>query len=139
MTIKKFYDYFEHKADMGVIGCGSTLEAAFIAAAEAVFAIMTDLPSLKSQQEVSLEFDEEDVELALVIWLNSLIVEARSQNLMFSRFELHRDHAHWRGKAWGELWRDELTHGVEVKGATLTMLSVKKIKDAWQAKCVVDV
>ncbi len=36
------YGYFEHDADIGIIGRGATPEAAFESAAEAVFAIMAE-------------------------------------------------------------------------------------------------
>jgi SHS2 domain-containing protein len=32
-----------------------------------------------------------------------------------------------------------MERGVEVKGATLTMLSVKQVEAGWEARCVVDV
>ena len=35
--------YFEHDADMGIIGRGASIEGAFENAAAAVFAMMTDL------------------------------------------------------------------------------------------------
>lgn len=42
------YSYFEHDADAGVIGRGSALEEAFEAAAQATFARMTDLASVRA-------------------------------------------------------------------------------------------
>ncbi|MGZ5662035.1 MAG: archease, partial [Usitatibacter sp.] len=45
----------------------------------------------------------------------------------------------WLGEAWGEPWREGLERGTEVKGATLTMLSVKRAGGLWEARCVVDV
>ncbi len=100
-------NYFDHEADIGIIGYGSTIENAFINAAEAMFAFMVD---------------------DLVTWLNRLLAEARSANLVLARFELqHRNH-HWQGKAYGEPWTEATVRGTEVKGATLTMLSVKQSK-----------
>ncbi|MFQ6274748.1 archease [Coxiella burnetii] len=45
----------------------------------------------------------------------------------------------WIGKGKGETWTDKIVRGTEVKGATLTMLSVNQEKGQWQASCVVDV
>jgi SHS2 domain-containing protein len=36
------YDYFDHDADVGIIGRGPTATAAFEAAADATFALMAD-------------------------------------------------------------------------------------------------
>lgn len=131
--------YFEHDADIGVVGRGATLEEAFEAAARATFAIMTDITAVQPVESVTLEFEEADRELALVRWLNLLIGLAREGGLVFGRFWIERDGVIWRGGASGEPWRPELERGVEVKGATLTMLEVKETAAGWEARCVVDV
>lgn len=132
-------DYIEHGADIGVIGEGSTVEAAFCAAADAMFAVMVDPAQVRPTETVSLEFDEDDVELALVTWLNRLLAEARARGLVFSRFRLTLDGNHWRGEADGEPWREGLTRGVGIKGATLTNLAVRRVGDGFEAQCVLDV
>ena len=146
----KTQDYFEHDADIGVIGRGPTLEAAFVAAAEAVFAIMAEPAALRAPPHappcqggdeggVAFEFEEPDLELALVTWLNRLLAEARSHGLALCRFQLQRQGLRWVGRTWGQPWRDDLVRGTEVKGATLTMLSVRQTAEGWEARCVVDV
>lgn len=136
---EEHYAYFEHDADMGIIGRGASLEAAFQAAARATFAIMTDMAAVRPAESVSFEFEEADQELALVRWLNLLLGTARERGLIFGRFWIERDGVRWRCGASGEPWRPELERGVEVKGATLTMLSVREQLDGWEARCVVDV
>ncbi len=130
--------YFEHDADIGVIGRGPTPEAAFESAARAVFAIMA--PGARDgAREVQAGFEEADLELALVRWINALLAGAKVDGLALARFELSRDRDHWSGKAWGEPWSADLERGVEVKGATLTELRVARSGDGWDARCVVDV
>lgn len=133
------YAYFDHDADIGIVGRGASVEAAFVAAAAAMFAIMADLPNIRSKASVAIAFEESDVEFALVTWLNRLLAEARGEGLIFGRFELARRDGQWQGAAWGERWREDLERGVEVKGATLTMLSVRQADGVWEARCVVDV
>jgi SHS2 domain-containing protein len=134
------FSYFEHDADIGIIGRGATLEEAFESAAEATFAIMAEPGSLRESQEASVSFTEEDVELALVQWLNALLGAARERGAVFRRFALSRQGSRWSGRAWGEPWRADAERGTEVKGATLTMLSVRQTDGAqWEARCVVDV
>ena len=132
-------DYFEHDADIGVVGRGATLEESFESAAAATFGVMADLTAVRPQRSVTLDFEEADVEIALVRWLNLLLGLCHEHGLIFSRFWIERDGVHWRGGASGEPWRRDLERGVEVKGATLTMLQVKQERDGWQARCVVDV
>jgi SHS2 domain-containing protein len=131
--------YFEHDADVGIIGRGPTIEDALVAAAEATFAIMVHPAAVRPRARISLAFDESDPEYALVRWLNGLLAEARAGGLALARFRLARSGEHWRGDAVGEPWRDGLTRGTEVKGATLTGLAVEKIPGGWEARCVVDV
>jgi len=132
------YDYFDHDADTGVIGRGTTLQEAFVHAAEATFALMCDPLVVVPREKIELEFDEDDVELALVTWLNGLLARAGERGLALGRFELHKEVNHWRGIAWGEPWRAEMERGTQVKGATLTALSVMPQGEGWEARCVVD-
>lgn len=138
-NLKEGFGYFDHKADMGIIGLGKTIEEAFIQAAHAVFANMANLTQVKAEKTIHLEFEEEDNELALVEWLNLLIGHARAENLIFCHFSLKREDKHWIGAAAGGAWDENVERGVEVKGATLTMLSLKRNHGLWEARCVVDV
>lgn len=131
--------YFEHDADIGIIGQGITIEKAFEAAAQAVFAIVTDLDLVQPNTIITIEFEENDLEFALVTWLNQLLGKAREKVLVFNRFQVQRNGSKWYAEAWGEKWHADLERGVEVKGATLTMLSVKQFGSLWEARCVVDV
>ncbi|MGP1676857.1 MAG: archease [Burkholderiales bacterium] len=154
------HDYFEHDADMGIVGRGERIEEAFEHAATAVFAMMADPAQIRPQASVAIEFEEADAELALVTWLNLLLGQARSRGLIFGLFRLRRDGpspkvgdrrsgppeevgtsfgARWSGTAEGEPWHDGLERGVEVKGATLTGLAVTQTDGMWEARCVVDV
>ncbi len=133
------HGYFEHDADIGIIGRGATVEEAFVSAARAMFAIQTELDSVQSRERIELDFEEGDVELALVIWLNALLGASRERGMVLRDFGLVREGDGWRGWALGERWRDGLARGTEVKGATLTMLSVAQDATDWVARCVVDV
>ena len=135
----KKVDYFEHDADMGIIGRGTTVTQAFESAAKSTFGIMTNLSKVQAERSIQIAFNEADFEIALVIWLNLLLGHARSEGLIFGRFALQKTDNDWLGKAWGEAWRVGLIRGTEVKGATLTMLSVQKTDTLWEARCVVDV
>jgi SHS2 domain-containing protein len=132
MTALREDAYFDHDADIGIVGCGDTVEQAFESAARAVFAIVSDVAGLRSETTVQFE-------LALVTWLNLLLAHAREQQAVFSRFRLRREGNTWRGEASGQHWNAAMDRGVEVKGATLTMLSVKQHDGRWEARCVVDV
>jgi SHS2 domain-containing protein len=131
--------YFDHDADIGIIGRGKTLEACFADAARVMFALMGNLSEVRARETFRFSFEEADVELAFVTWLNLLLATANANNVIFSQFKILHDGTHWSGEALGEKWRDEMERGTDVKGATLTMLSVKQINHSWEGRCVVDV
>lgn len=133
------YEYFPHDADVGVIGRGARIEDAFAAVAAGMFALMVDPDTVADTDVVHVAFDEADIEIALLRWLNALLGEARVARLALGRFILRRDGDHWSGEGWGEPWRPEHDRGVEVKGATFTMLAVRPVEGGWEARCVVDV
>ena len=131
--------YFDHDADVGIVGRGATLEAAFEAAARSMFALQTDLAQVRPRERLVVEFLEADPEIALVRWLNGLLGRAHERGLALARFALRRNGDQWHGEGWGEPWRAGLERGTGVKGATLTMLSVARDAAGWEARCVVDV
>jgi SHS2 domain-containing protein len=131
--------YFEHGADIGVIGRGACLEDAFIGAASAMFAIMAAPGQVDESLSVEIAFEESDEEFALVAWLNRLLAEARLHGAVFRRFELKRNGDSYQGRAIGCVWNSSIDRGTEVKGATLTALSVKQGESGWEARCIVDV
>lgn len=132
-------DYFGHDADIGVIGRGCTPEEAMERAAQAMFAIMADPVEFREDVAIEFAFDEDDLELALVTWLNSLLAETTAAGIMPATFKLAHEGNRWRGGCAGSAWRPEIERGTEVKGATLTMVAVEECDGGWEARCVVDV
>ena len=132
-------NYFDHDADIGIIGWGVTLEESFAEGAKAMFALMTDLSKVNLTKSVLFEFKESDVELAFVTWLNTLIAYAQADNLILASFQIKRMGDVWQCHAKGEAWRDEMIRGIDVKGATLSMLEVKQMDSKWKSQCIVDV
>lgn len=132
---------FDHQADIGVAGEGTTLAAAFAYGARAMFSIMYDLERVVPATEVRIRCSASDDELLFVRWLNTLLAEADVRGLAFADFDVAEvaDHR-LDGIARGEPY-DPVRHGrgVEVKGATLTELKVARGPAGWRAQTVVDV
>jgi len=126
---------------MGVRGFGLTREEAFEQAALALTAVVTDLKTVTDKEVVDITCEAPDDELLFADWLNSLVYEMATRNMLFSRFEVRIDGQRLHGKAWGENV-DVARHrpAVEVKGATYTSLRVcPNARGEWMAQCVVDV
>lgn len=139
MTEKR-WEHFHHQADIGVRGIGASREEAFEEAALALTAVMTEPREIASRESVDILCDAPDDEFLLVDWLNSIIYEMATRGMLFSRFEVYIENHLLRARLWGEKV-DQVRHqpAVEVKGATYTMLSVRKEDDYWIAQTVVDV
>lgn len=135
------WELYPHDADVGVRGYGATLETALEEAAYAMTAVVTNPESVRPTQRVSVTLEGEDPEQLLFDWLNALVFEMATRNMLFSRFEIFLDAQRLRATAWGEAV-DVARHepAAEVKGATYTDLKVYRDPDGrWTAQCVVDV
>jgi len=136
------WEHFEHQADIGVRGFGHDLEEAFAGAALAMTAIITEPSGVHAVQRVHVECSEPDPELLLVDWLNQVIYEMATRGMLFSRYEVRiGDQGELQAEIHGEpVDRARHKPAVEIKGATYTALSVKRLADGrWVAECVVDV
>jgi len=135
------WKHFEHGADIGVYGSGTTIADAFIQAALALTAVITNPDDVAAITKLEIDCDAPDVELLFVDWLNALIYEMAIRNMLFSRFEMDLIDSHLHAFVWGEkLDQNKHRPAVEVKGATYTALKVGHDKDGfWYAQTVVDV
>ncbi len=138
--ITPHWEHFEHQADMGVRGFGNKPAEAFEQAALAMSAIITDLSLIEPREEVTISCQEPDQELLFADWLNALVFEMSTRNMLFSQFEVFIENGHLKARARGEpieVKRHQPT--VEIKGATYTELAVHRSQDQWIAQCIVDV
>lgn len=139
INLTKTKNYFDHDADIGIMGYGESIESCFSNTANMMFALMTDISQIHQIQIVTFEFDEEDIEIALVTWLNLLLAKALEHRLILGDFRLKREGKKWKATVAGEKWREGMERSTEVKRVTRTLLSVKKIDHVWEARCVVEV
>jgi len=135
------WQHFDHDADIGVRGIGSTQAQAFEQAALALSAVVTPLEEISARHPVQIECNGDDMETLLVDWLNAVIYEMATRSMLFRQYDVHIENDKLVGTAWGETI-DVQRHqpAVEVKGATYTALQVAQIADGqWVAETVVDV
>lgn len=134
------YETFEHEADIGIRGFGSTMGEAFENAAKALYSVMVNISTVLPTEWRRIEASAPDTELLLVEWLNGLLAVSDTDRIVFSKFEVRISGNKLAGTAWGEPL-DHARHEphVEVKGATYHMLSVMEKQGIFTAQCVVDV
>lgn len=136
----KNYETFDHEADIGIRGYGTTIEESFGNAAIALYSVVVNVDVVRPSEKRELTVSAPDVELLLVEWLNALLSLSDIAHLVFSKFDVKLEGTTLFGSAWGEvLDRERHEPKVEVKGATYHMLSVKKEEGRYLAQCVVDV
>ena len=134
------YETFEHEADIGVRGFGSTMEEAFENVAVALYSVMVNITRISPAETRTVSVNAPDHELLLVEWLNALLSISDVERMVFRKFEVKMNGVELSGTAWGEkLDQDRHEPKVEVKGATYHMLSVTKQNERYVAQCVVDV
>jgi len=133
--------HFPHDADIGVCGVGPTLAAAFEQAALAMTAVMTKPAKIELKESIQIECVAPNAELLFVDWLNAIIFEMATRGMLFGAFKVSLDGLRLRGVATGEpISVERHSPAVEIKGATLTELSVREDRPReWRAQCVVDV
>ncbi|MEN8236523.1 MAG: archease [Pseudomonadota bacterium] len=134
------WEHFRHDADMGIRGIGTTPAKAFEQAGLAFTAIMTDLEIVNSDESVAIKCQAPSLDLLFYDWVNSLVYETSTRNMLFSKFEVDIRDDTLSAQIWGEPV-DIARHqpAVEIKGATFTQLKIAKKKHHWLVQCVVDV
>ncbi|MDD5153123.1 MAG: archease [Desulfovibrionales bacterium] len=138
--MKLWYETFEHGADVGIRGKGRTLEEAFANGAKALFALMADLSTIEPRKEIQVECTAPDIETLFMVWLNQLIALADIEKMVLCEFSVTIKDKNLTATARGEsISPRKHDLGVEVKGATFTMLRVFQEAGYFVAQCVVDV
>ena len=135
------WEHFPHQADIGVRGRGPTPAEAFVQGALALTAVIVPPAEVAAKHPVEVACEAPDLELLFADWLNALVFEMATRQMLFGRFEVRIEGPRLQATAWGEpVDRDRHRPAVEVKGATYTALRVAREPDgAWVAQAVVDV
>ncbi len=141
MAMQDRWETYEHDADIGVRGWGTTMERAFEQAALALTAVITDPANVLPRETIEIACNAPDPELLFAEWLNALVYEMAVRHMLFGRFRVEIHGTRLDAQATGEptsTQRHQPT--VEIKGATYTTLRVARTDDGrWLAQTVVDV
>jgi tRNA nucleotidyltransferase (CCA-adding enzyme) len=136
--MKKRWETYEHEADMGVRGFGDSKDEAFEQAALAVTAVVADPAAVRPRDEVTFHCEAADDEALFAAWVNSVVHEMSSRNMLFSRFALRLQEGRLSAQAWGEPVDPARHHPARpVKGANHTALRVVRHAEGWMAQTVV--
>jgi len=139
------YEFVEGAtSDLAFVAHGPTLDAVFVAAAEALLAATVEVPdSVERRERRSVRLEEPDLELLLLRFLNELVYLRDAEELLLhtDRISVSRDSG---GRLEAELVGERIDperHALaaDVKAATAHGLSLARVGDAWQASVTLDV
>lgn len=135
------YETFDHTADLGLRVRAADLPALMAEAARGLFAmIVSDLSTVRREQQITLRVEGTAADYLLFDWLNELLYTFESRRLLLCDFDVQIDPAGLTATAWGEpldMDRHPLEH--EVKAITYHALRVEQQPDGWLAEVIVDI
>ena len=134
------YKFLEHTADVMFQAFGKSLNEVFENSAVAMFEVMVDIKKVALVKAVKIKCSAENDEELLIEWLNNLLAEAGTHEMVFSKFKVKITDGKLAGKAFGEKL-NEKKHDIktEVKAATYSGLFIKKQGRKFIGQVVVDV
>ncbi len=91
MTADKFagkFEFLEHTADVYVRAHGTTMQEAYENAALSMFETITDTGKVAQTDADTLEVEAEDQYALLYNWLEALLVNSETKDMLYSRFQI---------------------------------------------------
>ena len=144
MTTSKF-EFLEHTADVYVAAHGKTLEEAFENAALAMFEVMTNVDKVNAGIKDHVEVEAEDEFALLYSWLETLLVNFETKNMLYSKFKvksIEENSEGFRIKAviWGERFNEKKhAQKVGVKAVTYHRMEILKELDKVTLEFILDI
>ena len=126
------FEFLEHTADVYVAAHGKALEEAFENAALAMFEVMTDTDKVSAVVEDNFEVEAEDEFALLYSWLEALLVNFETKNMVYSQFQIAgieetEEGFRFKAAAWGEKFNAEKhVQKVGVKAVTYHRMEILK-------------
>jgi len=130
-------------ADAAFVAEGETLEDLFATCALATFEVMADTKRVEPKEETEIKLQHDELDGLLFDWLAELIYLKDAKEMFFGKFDLKIEKKNkyiLRGQVSGEKI-DYKKHRVkvDVKAVTLHLFEVKKVRNRWQARIVLDI
>ena len=134
------FQFIDHTADVGILVTAPVLEGIFETSALALTELITSVDSLSCRIERRFRLQEDEIETLLVSWLQELLYVFDTEGFIFGRFQVNLHDLILEATAWGEPFDPDI-HSLktEIKAVTYHQLEVKKKKDKWMAKVVLDI
>lgn len=137
------YSYFDHEADIGIVGEGTTLEEAFQDGALAMLNLICEFDG-ELDHSLEVEMEAEDLESLWIVFLNHILAQMDILNLFFRSCEIRKIRAIsgkfvLRGSIKGISRERSVVTCHEVKAATYCRVEVVSQPGRCKVQCVVDI
>ncbi|MEM3550090.1 MAG: archease [Candidatus Bathyarchaeia archaeon] len=143
--MKKGFRFLEHTADAYIAAYGKDLAEALEKAGEAMFEVMTDVDKVNPQHEDYVEVEGEDEYALLYSWLETLLVKAEVNQMLYSKFKVSHlektpEGFRLKAKIWGEKFNPEKhPQKVGVKAVTYHQMEIIRGKKETTLKFILDI
>lgn len=120
---------------------GKDIRELFENAAFAMFDLIADLEGLKTSLEQDFELKAPDLEELLVAWLDELLYNFYTKQIIFSRFLIEElADGRMKAKAFGRpVGANRNRLKTEIKAATYSDLKIKKTQEGCEVEIIFDV
>ena len=140
--MKKFEFVDITTADVAFVAYGNNLDELFANSALAMFEVMTNTKEVKQKIKREVKVDGNDLQSLMFNWLNKLLIFVDAENLVFSKFDVKVDGERFElvANVQGEKI-DKKRHEIRtvVKSCTYHMMEIKKEKDVWRSRVILDI
>jgi len=142
--MKPYHKFLEHTADELFVAEAETLNDLFAQCALAVEEVMVDVTKFGTNEKKEIKGENKNVEHLLFDFLDDIVFYKDSERLIFSEFKIKVEEKEGKYfltcQAYGEkINPDKHEQKVDIKAITMHMFEVKKTKEGWYAKVLVDV
>ena len=138
------YKFFDHTADVLFEAEGKDLGELFEAAGLATEETQVDLKDVKQKIKKKIGLEKDNVEMLLFDFLQELIFLKDAKLLLFSDIKVsveEKDKKYYLNATLKGEKLDQKKHNlkVDVKAVTLHRFEVKKVKNGWFARIILDI
>jgi SHS2 domain-containing protein len=136
------YKFIDHTADVMFEAFGSSLSKVFENAALATFEVQCDLKKIEKKIEKKIKLKSKNIEDLLFDFIEELIYLKDARYIVFNEFDVKvdRKNVSLEAEAYGEKInprKHELK--VDVKAITLHHYYLKKVKNGWKCRIILDI
>ncbi len=141
----KQFEFLEHTADTYIVGYGETLEQAFENTAIGLGFLIVTSDNVEPQIEKEIKVKAEDKKALLFDFLSEFLIFQDAESLIFHKVKVEKieeKNGKWYlfAKAWGEKFNPEKhEEGTHVKAITYHYMEIKREKDKYVVKVLVDI